>query len=249
MKTWRRPSNERDQGISLVELMVTMMVMGIVIAATATLVIGAQRTNAQSIARLDQVESARNAVERMSRTLRASVMPSQLLSSCAGCTEDAFVRGEDYAVQFYANIDNPRNTVGPSRVTYTVTETAPGVADLTQTIQVPNSPTPTATGYQYCDASTDTSPACQGRVQAMVIARGVLLDPARPLITYYSADGQLATSGGALSASDLSRVLAVELQVTVQQQTSFQALPTTYIQRILLPNAQAVIRQGEEEAP
>jgi prepilin-type N-terminal cleavage/methylation domain-containing protein len=244
---WRTPPNERDQGISLVELLVTMMVMGVIIAATATLVIGAQRTNAQTIARLDQVESARNAVEHMSRTLRASVMPSQLLTSCAGCTEDAFVRGEDYEVQFYSNIDNPRNTVGPSRVTYAVTETAPGVADLVQTIQIPNSPIPTATGYQYCDPITDTSAACQNRVQRMIIARGVLVDPTRPLIAYYSADGTLATSGGALSAADLARVLAVEVQVRVQKQTSLQAQPTTYIQRILLPNAQAVIRQGEEE--
>ena len=247
MSVLRRPRHERDEGISLVELLVTMMVMGVIVAATATLVIGAQRTNSQTIARLDQVESARNAVERMSRTLRASVMPSQLLSSCAGCTEDAFVRGEDYEVQFYANIDNPRNTVGPSRVTYAVAETASGVADLVQTIQIPNSPTPTATGYQYCDPIADTGPACQSRVQTMTIARGVLVDTARPMLTYYSADGPLATSGGALSAVDLARVLAVELQVVVQQQTSQRAQPTTYIQRILLPNAQAVIRQGEEE--
>lgn len=239
-----------DEGLSLVELAVTMMIMGIVVAATATLVIGAQRTNSQTIARLDQVESARTGVERMSRTLRASVMPSQLLQSCAGCTEDAFIRGTDFEVQFYANINNPGNTVGPSRVTYEVIETAPGVVDLVQTIQIPNSPIPTATGYQYCNPAVDTSPDCLARVKKMTVARNLLTTTGFPMLSYYDRSGvQLVPSAGVLTAAQLGSVLSIELRVTVQQQISYQAQPTTYIQRIMLPNAQAVIRQGEEATP
>jgi type II secretory pathway pseudopilin PulG len=234
--------------MSVVELSVTMMIMGIVIAATATLVIGVQRTNAQTINRLDQIESARNSVERMSRTLRAAVMPSQLLSSCAGCIEDAFIRGEDYQVQFYSNIDNPGNSVGPSRVTYQVVETSPGVGDLVQTIQVPDSPVPTPTGYVYCDSVANPTPACLARVKKLTIARGVLIDSAVPMLSYYDRNGaQLLTAGGALTAGQLAAVLSIELSVSVQEQGSARALPTQYVQRIMLPNAQAVIRQTEEE--
>ena len=234
--------------MSLVELSVTMMIMGVVIAATATLVIGVQRTNAQTINRLDQIESARTAVERMSRTLRAAVMPSQLLSSCAGCIEDAFIHGEDYQVQFYSNIDNPRNTIGPSRVTYEVLETSPGVGDLVQTIQVPNSPVPSATGYVYCDAEASPTPACLARVRTLTIARDVLIDPAVPMLAYYDRGGdRLPTAGGALTASQLAIVLSIELSVKVQVQGASEALPTQYVQRIMLPNAQAVIRQTEDE--
>lgn len=245
------PTGRRvDEGLSLVELAVTMMIMGIVVAATATLVIGAQRTNSQTIARLDQVESARTAVERMSRTLRASVMPSQLLMSCPGCTEDAFIRGADFEVQFYANINNPGNTVGPSRVTYQVIETAPGVVDLVQTIQIPRYPTPTAAGYQYCDPAVDTSPACVGQVKKMTAARNLLTTTGFPMITYYDQGGvPLVPVAGVLTAAQLGSVLSVELRVTVQKQVSYRAQPTTYIQRIMLPNAQAVIRQGEEATP
>ena len=42
-------------------------------------------------------------------------------------------------------------------------------------------------------------------------------------------------------------VLAIELTVSVQSTTVTKANPTTYIQRITLPNAQAVLRQGEDE--
>ena len=42
-------------------------------------------------------------------------------------------------------------------------------------------------------------------------------------------------------------MLAIELTVSVQSTTVTKANPTTYIQRITLPNAQAVLRQGEDE--
>lgn len=240
----------RDDGTSLVELAITMMIMGVVIAATAMLVIGAQRTNTQTMNRVDQIQEARNGVERMSRTLRASVMPSQLVSSCAGCSEDAFIQGATYEVQFYSNVDNPGNSVGPSRVTYEITDTAPGVGDLVQSVQVPNSPVPTSTGYAYCNPVTDTSAACQARVTRQVIARDVLVDPARPLFTYYDVNGaQLVPSAGALTADQLRLVLAIEVRLEVQKQAANAAKPTEYIQRILLPNAQAIIRAGEEETP
>jgi len=246
------PTGRRvDEGLSLVELAVTMMIMGIVVATTAALVIGAQRTNSQTIARLDQVESARTAVERMSRTLRASVMPSQLLVSCTGCTEDAFIQGGDFGVQFYSNINNPGNTVGPSRVSYEVIATAPGVGNLVQTIQIPRSSTPDrAAGYQYCNPAVDTTPDCLSQVKRITVARNLLTTTGFPMITYYDQSGiQLLTTTGVLNSDQLPSVLSIELRVTVQQQISYRAQPTTYIQRIMLPNAQAVIRQGEEATP
>lgn len=238
--------------MSLTELAVTMMITGMVVATTVTLVIGTQRTNAQTIARLDQIETARTAVERMSRTLRTAVMQSQLLLNCAGCTEDAFIRGEDYAVQFYANIDNPGNTVGPSRVTYILTTSGPATGELVETVQTPDSAVATpGSGYAYCNPDPAASPtaACLSRVTQRVIARGVITGPA-PVFTYYAPDGNpLPMTGGILTADRLPEVLAVELRLTVQQPGTTQALPTTYIQRIMLPNARAVIPQDEEATP
>lgn len=242
--------NPADAGITLAELLVTMMIMSFIVLTTAALVIGTQNASQQNVNRLDQVQEARNGTERMSQTLRTAVMPSQLLGTCLGCNEDAFVQGRKFEVQFYGNFNNPNNTIGPSRITYVVEDPdGDGVGELTQTIQIPDSPHPTNTGYQYCNPASG-SPSCLARVKKTVVARDVLRDPAVPLIRYFNELGEeLDPGNGSLTGNQLSRVLSVELHLRVQGQQggSQQAKETSFIQRIMLPNAQAVIRQGQDE--
>jgi len=245
----RRRGLEGDHGTTLTELMVTLLIFSMVVAATLTMAIGFARTNAENISRQDQIDSARASVETMSRTLRTAVMPSQLTSTCVSCTQDAFVVGRDFAVQFYANVNNPGNSVGPSRVTYTVETTGAGAGNLVEKVQRPDSNIPTASGYQYCNAEVAGAPAaCRARLTTRVVARGV--QAGTPVFKYYDRAGTRMTptaAGGTITATELARVLAVELVVSVQAPNATRADPTTYIQRITLPNAQAVLRQSEED--
>ena len=246
----RRP---RDAGITLAELLVTMMIMSFIVMATAALVIGTQNASQQNVNRLDQIQEARNGTERMSQTLRTAVMPSQLLGGCLGCVGDAFVQGKRFEVQFYGNFENPNNSIGPSRITYTVADPdADGVGELVQTIQKPDSPYPTATGYQYCnpDPAANPSAECLSNVRRSIVARDVLVDPSKPLLRYFDQHGnEMHPGSGSLDGDQLSRVLSVEIHLRVQGQqgANTQAKETSYIQRIMLPNAQAVIRQSQEE--
>lgn len=246
-----RAARREDRGISLVELAVSMMVMSIIVITTVSLTIAFQRTNAQNVSRQEQIDTARSAVEAMSRTVRAAIKPAQIATSCPSCTEDAFLVGGHTRVQFYANIDNPGNTVGPSRVTYELLTTGPDAGDVVQKIQVPDSATPSATGYSYCNAeAVGASAACKARLSVRPVAFDVLADGTRPIFKYYdSAGNRLDPGSTGLTASQLSKVLAIELVVTVQADNATQAAPTTYIQRITLPNAQAVIRTTEEATP
>jgi prepilin-type N-terminal cleavage/methylation domain-containing protein len=228
-----------DAGMSLTELLVTMFITSILIAGTATLVVGVSRTNGANIDRTDQVDTARVGVERMVQALRTSVMQSQL--GCSGCTADAFIQGADYGAQFYANINNAGGTVGPSKVTYRIVTTGTGTGDLRQTIQRPDSATPSPTlGFQYTNTAN---------IVDTVIARGVRTDTGAPMFAYFDgASARLVPTSGALTAAQLKNVLAIEVQLTVQT-PSQRARPTTYVQRLLLPNAEAVIRQNEETSP
>ena len=249
----QRPISRRqtdDRGTSLPELLVVMLILGIIAAATAALTIGFQRTNAQNITRQDQVDAARSTVERMSKTIRTAVKPSQL--SCTACTVDAFVKAETFSVQFYANLDNPGNSVGPSRITYSVTTTGADANVLVEKVQTPDFVPPGPSGYVYCPAElAGASAACQGRLTTRRLATGVVASASSPLFTYFDTAGNALTPavGGSLSTTDLEKVLSIEIDVNVETPNATRAKPTEYIQRVTLPNSQAVLRSGQESTP
>jgi prepilin-type N-terminal cleavage/methylation domain-containing protein len=237
-----------EQGSTLTELLVVMLIMGIIMSALTALTIGFQRTNAQNLTRQDQIDAARAAVERMSKTVRTAVKPSQLTASCAlsFCTVDAFMQAQDFGVQFYANLNNDQNLVGPSRVTYTVANSGALAGQLIETVQRPESNVAGPNGYAYCDPA---AAGCAADITASVLARGVRTITGSPLLKYYDTDGTRLSpdpTTGALTTTDLNKVLSIELTVAVQNANG-RAAPTTYIQRVTLPNAQAVIRQGVEQ--
>lgn len=241
-----------ERGTTLAELMVVMLILGIVAAATAALTIGFQRTNAQNVSRQDQIDVARTAVERMSKTIRTAVKPSQLTSGCTGCTADAFVQAGAYSVQFYANLDNPGNSVGPSRISYTVATSGTDAGALIEKVQRPDSNVPTSTGYVYCDATAAGASAdCLSRLTTQRLAVGVITSGANPLFTYYDLNGSPLTPavGGSLVVTDLEKLLSIEIDVNVQTPNATRAEPTEYVQRVTLPNSQAVLRPGQGATP
>ena len=116
-KFFVRPDMRRDEGLSMPELTVTMLVMSVVLAGLATLFIGSLNTAVGTQARLEEVSDARIAVSSMGRTLRTAILPSQLYDS-ASTASAAFIQAEPRAISFYANVDNVNNAVGPTRVRY-----------------------------------------------------------------------------------------------------------------------------------
>ena len=240
--------------MTITEMAVVMLILGIIVAATATLSIGFMRTNAENVSRQDQIDTARTAVEAMSKSLRTAVKPAQLTSNCSGCIEDAFLQGTDYSVQFYANLNNPKNSIGPSRVTYTLVTTGPTAGQIIETVQTPVPPgVVTRTGYQYCaDVSASATADCRASFSTRPVAFGAIATAGTPMLKYYDATGvQMSPliSGGSLSGDQLGKVLSIEIVVTVQSMNATKPHPTTYVQRVTLPNAQAVIREKVEGLP
>jgi hypothetical protein len=113
-------------------------------------------------------------------------------------------------------------------------------------VQRPESNVAGPNGYAYCDPA---AAGCAADITASVLARGVRTITGSPLLKYYDTDGTRLSpdpTTGALTTTDLNKVLSIELTVAVQNANG-RAAPTTYIQRVTLPNAQAVIRQGVEQ--
>lgn len=243
-----------DQGASLTEMLVVMLITSIVMVTAVSMTIAFQRTTAQTVTRQDQVDEARAAIERIAKTTRTAVKPSKLASTCvtAFCDQSALITAGTRNLVFFANIDNKNNTVGPSRVTYTLSTTGATAGQLVEKVQRPDSNVPTASGYTYCAAeAAGATAACRSRLSSRVLARGVVGSATEPLFKYYNTDGAAlvpAVATDSLAATELGNVLSMELQVRVRSAGGASTGPTTYIQRVTLPNSQAVIRQGTENS-
>jgi prepilin-type N-terminal cleavage/methylation domain-containing protein len=229
--TLRRLRIGGDRGVTLVELGVTMMIMGVIAATATSLYIGSLRTATGTQSRLEEVNDGRIAFSAMSRSLRTAILPSQLYDTSSTETA-AFIEATPFSMKFYANVNNPRNTIGPSRVTYSVTANG----ELVETMQRPNQPV-VNNKYVYC---VPPAPGCT--VSRKVLARGV--NPATPIFTYYDALGATLT-GSTLDQDQMEVIDSVDVTVTVQQPGSGGG-GTTYVNRIALPNHDAVIRSEEE---
>ncbi|RHA40534.1 prepilin-type N-terminal cleavage/methylation domain-containing protein [Cellulomonas rhizosphaerae] len=251
----RRTSAEdgrgRDRGTTLAELLIGMTIFSVLLAAVATMAVGYYRVNAQSVARQDQVDETRAAAERFTKLVRTVVKPSQLINCVtATCSDiDAFVSASATSMKFYANIDNAGNLVGPRQVTYTLEPTGTGTAKLVERVQRPDSSTPGNNGYSYCDAlASGASGACKSRLTTKVLVEGVRTDGAVRPFVYFDNAGKAMTpaSGTALSPAQIDQVLSIEFTLRVRSADQNSTGATTYIQRILLPNSQAVLRPGED---
>ncbi|HAS08341.1 MAG TPA: hypothetical protein DCR52_03655 [Actinobacteria bacterium] len=220
-----RQLKRSDEGVTLIEMVVVIAILSGVLAMVMTVIIAAQKNVNGNSARLDQIQQGKVAMESMSKTLRTAVRPSQLNATCTGCDQAAFLQGNARSVQFYANINNPANILGPSRVSYTVDNA--GV--LTETLQAPNPHAATDYNYQYCTPG----PGCT--VISRVLARGVSLN--KTMFTYYDASNN-TFSTLPLASADLPRVDSIDIIVNVS--SSAQVSSTTFTQRVTLPNADAV---------
>jgi hypothetical protein len=224
-----------DSGVTLAEMSVTVLVLSLLMGSLVAMVTAGVRVSTGVKERLDQSNTATIAMERMSRNLRTAVLQSQLTSACVitACTDSAFLVGGPTSVQFYADVDNPGNTVGPSRVTYSVTNGA-----LSETVQKPDSPTPDATGYHYCTSGS----TCV--VRTTVIATGV--QSATAVFTYYTSSApttpMVMGTGGVLSAAQLKSVDSIDLSLQIVSAGGSPVLGASLYQRVALPNADSVIR-------
>ncbi len=245
----RRRVSERDAGMTLVEMLVSMLITSIILAAVATTFIVVTRSTRISQNRLNQYNDGRVALEAMSRTLREAVLPSQdvVSGTCAGvggggtCLS-AFIQGTASSISFFSNIDNPATTVsagnnnlGPRKVSYSID----AKNRLVQAIQVPDLHAWNNYNWQYSSCAVVPS-----NCRTSVLANNVVQISGAPIFTYY-ANGA-ALTGSTFSANDLAQVDSIDITFSVSAQPAginTSTVPTTYLQRVALPNVDTYISE------
>jgi prepilin-type N-terminal cleavage/methylation domain-containing protein len=246
IRSLRRRANN-DDGLTLIEMIVSMVIMSVLLGAVSTIFLATTKAVNANQRRMAQANNARVGIEAVARALRQAVLPSQDVGNgtCVsvdggGICLSAFIQGTPTSIQFYSNIDNPvlhattgTNNSGPRKVSYSIDADN----NLVQVIQQPD--THQWDDYNWAYSACSTVP---GNCRTTVLASNVTQVGGDALFTYYQDDTKL--TGSTFDADALKRVNSIDIELSVQGNGGSSSAPTTYIQRVALQNVDTYISQA-----
>jgi prepilin-type N-terminal cleavage/methylation domain-containing protein len=228
-----RPDARKDQGITLIEVMVAISILSLLmVMLTATIVHGMQLSRGMGV-RLDNINQGQLGMNAATKNLRTAVLPAQLVDQvCADCGDTAIISATPTTITFYANLNNTGQ--GPSRTTYYIEkDPVNSYGNLIQTTQAPQ--TLTDGRYSYCVVG---SAGCV--VNKRAVARGLawpIVPTTTPTFRYYDFNGK-PIDANPLTTEDLVKVNSIDVTIKIQTNTFQDAAPSnTIVQRVELPNA------------
>lgn len=220
MLTRCRALRVQETGLTLVELLTTMVIALVVLGAAGTLAVHTLVLTRVDSYRNSDGAFARVANEYVSRALRTAQSPVS--------GQPAFLMAEDNEVAFYAMLDTSV-TVGT-------------VADVPRKVRIWVDPSTTPATLKQQTWVADASSVAPNYTytsspRTQVLVRGILVDATHPLFDYQTssdASSQLATP---LTAADRLRVEFVEVDLRVKTDVSSPpAEPTQVLTTLRLPN-------------
>jgi prepilin-type N-terminal cleavage/methylation domain-containing protein len=230
----RRTSGRGEDGFSLVEMLSTMVVMGVLTSIVSTMLITSVKATHDNSIRIDQINSGRIAMESMTRVIRTAVLPASLASCASACgATTAFITATPTTMSFYADVDNAANAIGPSQIIINLD----AAGNLTESVQRPD-PGSATTGYTWNNASLK---------RVNLLAKGVQSAAGANLFTYYLF-GSSTPFAGSVTGTNLANVDAVDILLKVDLPNA-KVAPTTYVQRVSLPNVDTVIESTASPSP
>lgn len=232
----RQRAARGDHGVTIIEQLITMIVLTVVIGLVTSLVITTQKQTAAASLRLDDIDQARTAVDALSRTIRTAVEPAQLNLSCAACISpasqsNAVIDARTDSLQLFANSGS---AAGPLLVTFTVTyDAVTGRADLTKTVE----PADAGSAPDYTYTSCAIGPGCA--ITLATLVRGVVWPLTDPFFQYFDNSGlELVPAAGlSLTTPELIGIDSVGIHLAVRTPNPLLTSTSTVNSRIALPNA------------
>jgi prepilin-type N-terminal cleavage/methylation domain-containing protein len=196
-----------EDGFTLVELLVGMIIGTVVLIASLTVLDGAVQLTSKVNSRVDAVQRGRTAMDLMVRDLRSQVCVGRLTNATTGATstDDPLIAGSDTSVDFYTDLGDGSTTRPPSRRTLTFDPTA---RTIVERIFVP-----TGNRGAYVFPTTATS--------TRTLLTDVVQDGTTPIFQFFAYDTATPPAPTVALASPLS---ATDEQRTVKIGITFKAL-------------------------
>jgi len=197
-----------EQGVSLVELVVTLSILSLVLTIVYGSFMSASSTVSGANEKLQNLDEARTLVAVASKDIRTAVRLE------AGTSP--FLTADDDEAVFYGNLNT---TDAPKKVRIHV-DTEDKLIEEVWTADVGS----TAPDYTYT-----------GGPKIRLVGRYVANTTAEPIFTYYDDDGVALTSYP-LDDSDRLAIKSVGITLRVKRTSTFNDEATTVINRVRLPN-------------
>lgn len=130
-----------EEGFTLVELMVTMLLASLVLAITVTVFSTAENSASGTQQRFTATADAENAMQVVSQAVRA-VLPTTTASDTQSAV--AFVSATDHSLSFYASVGATDQGPAPTLITFTTQSMDGGAYDELLESRIPAGGTPPA---------------------------------------------------------------------------------------------------------
>jgi Tfp pilus assembly protein PilW len=208
----RRDRIDRDErGVSLVELMATVLLLGIVMSVIFTSIASTQ-TNIKGMSnRLENLEEARVLMGVLTKDIRTAVR--------LGAGTSPFVLADKNEAIFYGNLST---TSAPKRVHIFINSSSVLIEETRD-----HDPGTTAPNYTYTSGAIATKVRLVGQYLAN--------DATRPMFTYLDANGN-ALGPTPLSAAQRLSIKSVRITLDVKKSSALTSDFTELVNRVRLPN-------------
>jgi prepilin-type N-terminal cleavage/methylation domain-containing protein len=221
VKRLREVKDGSDEGMSLTELLIAMLIGSIVLVGVGSLFVSSLRQNRTVTAKTTTTADARIGMEALTRSLRVAVVPS-------GGTSP-----------FNSPVATP---ISSSRISvYSSLGAVTGTTD----------PLPTLVTFYYDATKKclvrEMTPS-SGSLSSVCIARGNINLSGDPLFTYYplAADGTVSPTPYATTAitSNLPTIASVAINLQVTDPANPAVLPTKLQDQVTLINVATALQAG-----
>ena len=204
-----RGHDERGQS-SLVEITLTLLILGLVLVFLFSSVESAERSVAATRLRITNLDEARTLMAVLTKDIRTATRLT------AGTPP--FVAATDRELTFYANLDNA--TGGPSQVRIYIDATSEIIASV-----IAADAASVAPNYTYT-----------GSARPRYVGRYLVNSVTQPLFEYFDGAGTQLTAP--LSSADLLAVASVKITLIVRSTSTLAHANITLVDQVRLPNVE-----------
>lgn len=202
----------------MAEMIVTILILGIIVAATTAMFLTGQRVTGSTSNRVENLIEGQRLIAASTKDVRTAI-------TVQGGQTAALMVAKPYEVQFYANLETSASQTAPNKIRIYVDSTNPKERKMVETIQAPDNLTADPPTY-------GVKPPQLRYIGGYIINQ----DRAEPIFTFLDVDGAPVSLSAVPTNAELAKIAVVKIRLIVRKTSGAAEGPLTLENRVRLPN-------------